>query len=213
MRRMTISNRALLAIGGITVLALAVPRWFLWLRYAGRIHVPADAPALPVAIVFGAGLRRDGTPTRVLADRVSAAAELYRAGRVQRLLLTGSARGLSYDEAGAMAALAVDLGVPVDSLWVDPAGDRTMVSCQRARDIFGVTEALLVTQRFHLPRALALCDAIGIRSEGVAADLGPYGARTRRFWELREYPASLVALLEAAYHRMASLPNPQLHDA
>ena len=207
------SKRTLLMLGGVAVLALALPKWLLWLRSSGRMHTPAEAPALPVAIVFGAGLRRNGTPTLVLADRVAVAAELYRLGKVQRLLLTGSTRGLSYDEAGSMAALAVDLGVTVDALWVDPFGDRTMLSCQRARDLFGVTEALLVTQRFHLPRALALCDALGIRSEGVTADLSHYGPRTQRFWELREYPASLVALLEAAFHRTAALPRLEPYDA
>jgi SanA protein len=208
-----LSNRTLLAIAAAAVVALTVPRWLLLYRYGGRIHTPAGAPPSKVAIVFGAGLRRDGSPTLVLADRVAAATDLYQRGLVERLLLTGSARGWSYDEAGAMAALAVDLGVPVEAIWVDPQGDRTMVSCRRARDVFGVTEALLVTQRFHLPRALALCDSLGIRSEGVAADLSPYGPRTRRFWELREYPASLVALLEAAFQRAASVPDSLPHDA
>ncbi|HET7010029.1 MAG TPA: ElyC/SanA/YdcF family protein [Anaerolineales bacterium] len=207
------SNRLLLALGGLTLLSLTLPRWLLWLRYAGRIHAPADSPAMPVAIVFGAGLRRDGTPTRVLADRVAAAAGLYEQGLVARLLLTGSASGLTYDEAGSMAAMAVDLGVPVDALWVDPFGQRTMTSCRRAREVFGITQALLVTQRFHLPRALALCDAVGIRAEGVASDLSRYGSRISRFWELREYPASLVALLEAAFHQVAALPGPDAHDA
>jgi vancomycin permeability regulator SanA len=207
-----ISNRLLLVLGASAIVVLTVPRWLMLARSSGRIHTPAGAPPSKVAVVFGAGLRRDGTPTRVLADRVEAAVDLYRRGTVGRLLLTGSAHGWSYDEAGAMAALAVERGVPVEAIWVDPLGDRTMVSCQRARDVFGVTEALLVTQRFHLPRALALCDSIGIRAEGVAADLSPYGVRTRRFWELREYPASLIALLEAAFHRAAA-PSIALHDA
>lgn len=208
-----LSSRTLLAIAASAVVALTVPRWLLVSRYSGRIHTPAGAPPSKVAIVFGAGLRRNGTPTLVLADRVAAAADLYRRGVVERLLLTGSARGWSYDEAGAMASLAVDLGVPVEALWVDPQGDRTMLSCRRARDIFGVTEALLVTQRFHLPRALALCDSLGIRSEGVAADLSAYGTRTRRFWELREYPASLVALIEAVFQRASSVPSSLPYDA
>src|SRR4030065_362464 len=86
------------------------------------ISPPETAPVSPVAIVFGAGLRRNGTPTQVLADRVVVAAALFHQGRVARLLLSGSTRGGGYDEAGAMAALAVDLGVPPEALWVDNGG-------------------------------------------------------------------------------------------
>jgi len=191
-----------MVVGGLAALALLVPRWLLWLRVSNRIHTTKSAPYAPVAIVFGAGLRRDGTPTLVLADRVAAAADLFHRGRVERLLLSGSVRGPTYDEAGAMAALAVELGVPADALWVDNGGVRTAASCQRARELFGITEAVLVTQTFHLPRALALCDAVGIRAQGVSADLSRYSVRSRRLWELREYPASLVALLESAYVRV-----------
>ncbi|HSB88480.1 MAG TPA: ElyC/SanA/YdcF family protein [Anaerolineales bacterium] len=204
--------RMWMAIIGVAAALLVVPRWLLWLRYSARIHPLESSPHAPVAIVFGAGLRRDGTPTLVLADRVAAAVELYRQGRVDRILLTGSVRGPGYDEAGAMAALAVELGAPAEALWVDTGGVRTASSCQRARDVFGVTQALLVTQAFHLPRALALCDSMGIRAQGVAADLSRYGSRSRRWWELREYPASLVALLESAYQQTTRRPV-TAHDA
>jgi vancomycin permeability regulator SanA len=202
-----------LVAGTIAALALVLPKWILWLRYSGRIHSPRNAPAAPVAIVFGAGLRRDGTPTVVLSDRVAAAASLFFQGRVQRLLLSGSTHGDGYDEAGAMAALAVELGVPAEALWVDTGGVRTAVSCQRARDVFGISAAVLVTQTFHLPRALALCNSIGIRAEGVSADLSRYSSRSRQVWNLREYPASLVALVESALNRMTWRPRTAPHDA
>ena len=100
-----------------------------------------------------------------------------------------------------MAALAEELGVPRDAIVLDPGGVRTFESCLRARILLGVHSALLVSQRFHLPRALALCSAQGIEASGVAADRSFYSARSRRFWELREYPASLVAVFEALLSR------------
>lgn len=179
---------------------LALPRWAFGWRFGGRIFSAADAPARPVAIVYGAGLRRDGRPTTVLADRIQAAADLYRLGKVDRLLMSGTVRE-GYDEPRAMADAAEMLGVPATDIWIDPAGVRTLDSCARAASLFGVRSALLVTQRYHLPRALALCSALGIEADGVAADLSTYSLRSRRFWELREYPASLVAAIEALFAR------------
>ena len=182
---------ALLLLG-----VLALPKWVLGWQFGRRIISPAEAPLSPVAIVFGAGLRRDGTPTTVLADRVETAAELFLAGKVERLLMTGSVRA-GYDEPAAMAARAEELGVPRQAIVLDPGGVRTFESCLRAREILGVRSALLVSQRFHLPRALALCEAQGIEASGVAADRSTYSVRARSFWELREFPASLVAVFEA----------------
>ena len=191
---------------GIIAAALLLPRLTLVRRYASQIFSLASAPTRTTAIVFGAGLRRDGTPTLVLADRVAAAAALYRQDSVQSLLLSGSTRGGSYDEAEAMRALAVDLGVAPADILLDKLGTRTLETCLRARQAFGVRSALLVTQRFHLPRALVLCEALGIEADGVQADLSRYSTRSRWFWELRELPASLVAVVDAARARLALQP-------
>jgi vancomycin permeability regulator SanA len=188
----------------VALAALLVPRLMLLQRYARGIVAPADAPTRATAIVFGAGLRRDGTPTLVLADRVAAAARLYHEGRVQSLFLSGSARGQAYDEAEAMRRLAVELGVDPQDILVDKQGTRTLETCLRARQAFGIRSALLVTQRFHLPRALVLCEAMGIEADGVQADLSRYSTRSRWLWELRELPASLVTMLDAARIRSAS---------
>ena len=186
---------------GVTAAALLLPRLALVQRYAARIFTAAAAPGGTTAIVFGAGLRRDGTPTTVLADRVTTAATLYHQGRVQYLLLSGSTRGQRYDEAEAMRTLALRLGVPEEAIQVDKEGNRTLETCQRAARAFGVRSALLVTQRFHLPRALVLCEAVGVQAAGVEADLSRYSTRSRWFWEMRELPASFVALVEAAQAR------------
>lgn len=188
-------------------LALALPRAVVVRLYADSIHTPETAPARPVAIVFGAGLRRDGSPSQVLADRVAAAAALYLQGRVESLLLTGSALSATRDEPAAMRQLAISLGVPEHAIRLDRQGDRTFASCQRAISIFGVSQALLVTQRFHLPRALAICHGLGIQAEGVAADRHAYSRRAQSYWNLREIPATLAAVLETYLARLAPPPS------
>src|SRR5512137_1775670 len=125
--------------------ALLAPRLILIRRYAGAMLTPAEAPTRPTAIVFGAGLRRNGTPTQVLADRVATAAALYHQGKVQWLFLSGSARGEGYDEAEAMRAFAIALGVNPQAILMDKQGTRTLETCMRARTAFGIQSALLVT--------------------------------------------------------------------
>jgi len=183
--------------------ALLLPRFALIRRYSDQIFSTDSAPSRTTAIVFGAGLRRDGTPTLVLADRVAAAASLYHRGTVQSILLSGSTRAESYDEAEAMRALAVQLGVDPADILLDKHGTRTLETCLRASQSFGIRSALLVTQRFHLPRALVLCEALGMEADGVQADLSRYSTRSRWFWEMRELPASLVAVLDAVRARQA----------
>ncbi len=185
------------AAAAFLLVLLALPRWAFGLRYGRLITTPDAAPDRPVALVFGAGLRRDGTPTTVLADRVRTAARLYHQGQARLLLLSGSDLSRFGDETEAMKALAIELGVPPEAIVVDPGGHRTFATCQRARQIFGVREAVLVTQGYHLPRALATCRALGIDAVGAAADLHAYGRRAQAYWHLREYPASLVAVWES----------------
>ena len=180
--------------GLLAIFLLSLPRWILNMRYSDRILSPEEARIMPTAVVFGAGLRRDGRPTTVLADRVSTAVSLYQQGKVKTLLMSGSSNTSGYDEAAAMLEFALRLGVPQEDILVDPEGDRTYLTCARAKKIFGVERALLITQRYHLPRALILCDALSIESEGVAADLRPYSAQT--MWSVREIGATFRALWE-----------------
>ena len=159
-----------------------------------RIFSVADSPKAPVAIVFGAGLNYDGTPTAVLRDRVSTAADLYFDGKVQKLLMTGDNRFLDYNEPGGMYEYAVELGVPEEDIVLDYGGRRTYDSCYRASAIFGVTDAILVTQRYHLPRALFLCNQLNIQSSGVVAEKLPYPRRSLLIWKTREIAATLISL-------------------
>lgn len=187
--------RNLLILGTALAALLVVPGRIIDKLYSGRIHASEDAPSNQVAIVFGAGLRRDGRPTDVLADRIETALALYHAGLIEKILFSGSSRADGYNEPEAMLAYALEMGFdPADGL-LDPGGDRTFLTCLRAREVFGIEKATLITQRFHLPRALVLCDAVGIEAAGVASDLRTY--RAQQFWDLRESFATIRALWDA----------------
>jgi vancomycin permeability regulator SanA len=138
----------------------------------GRVYPPTQVEPREVAIVFGAALG-----SQLLRDRVATGAQLFHAGKVKHLLLTGDNRRRSYDEPAAMRRIALELGVPASALTLDYAGRRTYDSCVRARRIFEVdgASAILVTQQFHLPRALYLCDRLGLAGAiGVSADRHRY---------------------------------------
>ncbi len=168
-----------------------LPRVITSFYSINRIYQIEDAPKKRLAIVFGAGLRRNGTPTAVLRGRVETAADLYFTGKVEKLLMSGDNRVLEYNEPEAMRQYALSLGVPDEAIAMDYAGRRTYDTCYRAKEIFGVDDVLLVTQEFHLPRALFLCNALGLEVLGVEAD-------TRRFWSLSLFIWNVRELLATA---------------
>jgi SanA protein len=170
--------------------------WVHW-RVDSLVYERVEAlPPIDVALVLGAGLWADGSPTPALHDRVATAADLYRAGRVKKLLLSGDNRFERYNEPEAMRQLATQLGVPDEDIVLDYAGRRTYDSCYRASRIFEVTHVVVVTQRFHLDRALYLCDRLGVEAVGVVADRRVYTAPYRQWWWLREVGALVKAWLD-----------------
>lgn len=195
----------LIIIGLVT---FGLPRVITTIIARNKIESVATSPGRKIAIVFGAGLLRDGTPSPVLRDRVSTAAQLYFAGKVQKILMSGDNRFVDYNEPASMQAYAIELGVPPEAIVLDYAGRRTYDTCYRAKHIFGLEEAILVTQNFHLTRALFTCNGIGLQSIGVAADMRSYHPRSLTIWNLREMPASLVALWQV----WVSHPLPVLGD-
>jgi vancomycin permeability regulator SanA len=197
-----------LALVGLVTVLLTLPRLITALHASSRIVTVEETPTKPVAIVFGAGLTRDGRATRVLRDRVETAAQLYLAGKVQKLLMSGDNRFDDYNEPQAMKNYALELGVPEDDIVLDYAGRRTYDTCYRAGKIFGVKEALLVTQGFHLPRALYSCNHLGVNATGIAAQNHYFLKRSRAYWTLRELIATPVALWEVHI----SHPFPVLGD-
>lgn len=194
----------------ITALVAVLPQLVTRIYSMPRLYSIAQAPAAPVAIVFGAGLRRDGTPSPVLRDRINTAVELYTAGKVQKLLMSGDNRFIEYNEPGAMRDYAISQGIPPDDIVLDYAGRRTYDTCYRAKDIFKVESAILVTQGFHLPRAVYVCNRLGVPAVGVSADVRQYRPFSRLYWGMRETAATLIALWEV--HVSQPLPvlgNPE----
>ncbi|WP_399884712.1 vancomycin high temperature exclusion protein [Streptomyces sp. BBFR51] len=150
------------------VLALLPATW-MRLVTGDRLRTTADVPRTEVAVVFGAGLW-DGEPSPYLAHRLDAAAELYRAGRIEVVLVSGDNSREEYDEPDAMRAYLVRHGVPDGRIVSDYAGFDTWDSCVRAKKIFGVDRAVLISQGFHIRRAVALCQEAGVASYGVGVD-------------------------------------------
>ncbi|MFC9622572.1 vancomycin high temperature exclusion protein [Streptomyces sp. NPDC056930] len=150
------------------VAALAPTTWMYSVADA-RVRTTADAPAQQVAMVFGAGLW-EGKPSPYLANRLNAAAELYRDGKVKVVLVTGDNSRKEYDEPDAMRTYLRAHGVPDERIVSDFAGFDTWDSCVRAKKIFGVDRAVLVSQGFHIRRAIALCRTAGIDAYGVGVD-------------------------------------------
>ena len=182
----------ILAVTGFVTLLLTIPRMVTALHASARVEAVEDALPKQVAIVFGAGLTRSGAPTRVLRDRVETAAQLYFAGNVEKLLMSGDNRFEDYNEPQAMKDYALSLGVPEEAIVLDYAGRRTYDTCYRAREIFQLDQAILVTQGFHLPRALYTCNQLGLDATGVAAQNHYFLKRSRAFWNLRELIATPV---------------------
>ncbi|HET9906948.1 MAG TPA: ElyC/SanA/YdcF family protein [Anaerolineales bacterium] len=188
--------RFVLAVGMLGVLGVILPRLITTIYSMNRIYQKDDAPSERLAIVFGAGLRRDGTPTPILRDRVETAASLYFSGRVEKLLMSGDNSFLNYNEPESMRQYAISLGVPEDAIAMDYAGRRTYDTCYRAKAVFGMQSALLVTQKFHLPRALFLCNALGLKAYGVEANNRNYRDGALFIWNFREQLATVGAFLD-----------------
>jgi SanA protein len=194
----------------LATLAVAAPlalRAWVGLRYAARIYSGVAAtPPMPLAIVFGAGYWPSGRLSEALADRMDTAIDLYKAGRVNKLLLTGDNRFVDYNEPARMAEYALAHGIPSEDLVLDYAGRRTYDSCYRAGAIFGVERAVLVTQAFHLPRALYTCERLGMTAVGIVADRHRYVYGS--WYRLRE----LFALARAWWDLNVLRPLPVLGD-
>jgi vancomycin permeability regulator SanA len=160
-RRWWVAAAALVALG----LGPAVVVWgSTWTTAHGSA---ASTPPRPVAIVLGAGVGADGRPSPFLDERIGVAVQLYRQGSVKALLMSGDNSRTDYDEVGAMAVRAEQLGVPASAIVTDHAGFDTYSSCYRARSVWGITAAVVVSQPFHVGRAVWLCQRLGVDAVGA----------------------------------------------
>lgn len=200
--------RGLFLIFGLFVLVASFP--FVWNRwvdhnYSADIYSLEEAPADRVAIVYGAAVYRNGRLSPMLQDRVDTAIALYNAGKVERLLFSGDNSSPAYNEPGRMLEYAMSRGVPAGAIQPDYGGWRTYDTCYRARHIFQVESAILVTQEFHLPRALFTCRSLGVEVVGVAADQRSYHPVSLAWSENREFLANMRALADVIIRRPANV--------
>lgn len=143
-----------------------------------------DADAI---VVLGASVLSDGTPSRILQDRLDAAIELYFAGAAPKLIMSGDNSTVSYNEVRGMKNYAISQGVPSEDVFCDHAGFSTYETMYRARHVFGAERIVIATQTYHLYRAIYDANGLGMEAIGVASDYRTYSGQA--WYDLREIPA------------------------
>jgi SanA protein len=203
LRRWPRLSRAALAGFGLLVAIVGLANAYVLLgtsdEATGNV---ADVPHEQVAIVPGAGVTPDGRMSMMLADRVHQAVALWHAGKVDRILVSGDHHTWSYDEPDTMRKALVRAGIPGRVIFEDHAGFDTWATMVRARNIFGVKSAVIVTQGFHMPRALYLAEAAGLDATGLTADLHPYGIQGAKS-DVREVLSRVKAVADVALNTPA----------
>lgn len=210
------STRLILYLGLFAVFILFLLRLIFLLYAAPRSFSLEEVAVRRVAIIFGAGLRPDGSAGPVLRDRVETAVKLYKAGKVDKMLMSGDNRFVEHNEPEAMRQYALSFDIPDEDIVLDYAGRRTYDSCYRAREIFQVESAILVTQPFHMARALYLCNSFGVESVGVQADNHYFRKISRMYWNTREFFATSQAVWDVMVARplpVLGVPEPIFADA
>lgn len=173
---------------------------FLIIKNESRSFIYTDFQEVPhtiVAIIPGAYVAEDGTLSPVLKDRVNAAIKLYSAKKVDKILVTGDNSTLTYNEVNPVRDYLLAEGILDQDIFLDHAGFDTYSSMYRARDVFLIDSAVIVTQSFHLPRVVFTARRLGISAFGYSADNGSYLFRNN----IREYFADVKAVLNLTLHR------------
>ena len=199
-RRLVVSVVIVVVVVSISPFAIAQ------IAAAGRQQTVDTVEAHDVAIVFGAGLEADGTPSPYLRARLQVAVDLYTAGKVKVILVSGDNLTTSHNEPASMTRWLVEQGVPESKIVQDYAGEDTYSTCMRANKVFGVTSAILVTQGYHMPRAIATCRMLGVDVVGVG-DTTVKADRPEVWWKywFREIPADANMIWEVVTHRQPIL--------
>ncbi|MEI6462143.1 MAG: ElyC/SanA/YdcF family protein [bacterium] len=158
-------------------------------------------PESYTALVLGAGLEGDG-PSDMLRDRIVSAVELYKAGKVKKLIMSGDNRFEDHNEPKVMIETANKLGVPLSDMQADYAGRRTYDSCYRLKNIFSQTSTIIVTQSFHITRAVFTCESLGVKSVGFVSDNDKYSTETWNYYKFRD----ILGLVKSVYDLWISSP-------
>ena len=190
--KLVLGGAALAVLSGLLV---AIANVYVLAGGGGSTSDVAAVPRTEVAIVPGALVEPDGDLSTMLGDRVEQAVRLWRAGKVEKILVSGDHGTWEYDEPDAMRMALVHEGVPPRDVFEDHAGFDTWATMVRARRIFGVRRAVVVTQGFHMPRALFLADQAGIEATGLTSDLSPYGFQGKKS-DVREVLSRVKAVAD-----------------
>lgn len=195
LRKLVFTALALLVVAAAAALAIDLRV----LRIGRALIVPAgQARPAQAALVLGALVFPDGGVSDMVADRLITAYDLYQRGLVSKILVSGDHGHTDYDEVNTMRRWLEARGVPTADIFMDHAGFNTYNSMVRARAVFQVQSAIVITQRFHLPRALYLARAEGLQVQGVVADRQVY--RGAAYYEWRETVARIKAFTDVLLH-------------
>lgn len=157
-----------------------------------------DVPHAQAAVILGAAIKKDGTLSPILQDRVKAAIKLYQAKKVEKILVSGDNSTVSHNEVNPVRKYLLDNGVLDEDIFLDHAGFDTYSSMYRARDVFKAESITIVTQSFHLPRSIFIAHALGIDANGFNADNGHYKLNNY----LREMLANVKAVFNLIFNRV-----------
>ena len=190
-----------IGIAGLAAVAGSVS--FVRTLSAGHIYTESDVPAAPVALVLGAQVSPDGRPSAFLAARLDLAKRLYDSGLIKMIIVSGDHLAPEFDEPAAMRNYLIEAGVPTEKLIADAGGFDTYESCLRAKRILNLSQLIIVTQSYHLVRAVATCRALGIDATGI----GDNSARqhTIPWWQgvIRDQLACVKTVVD-----LATRPDP-----
>ena len=177
---------------------------FVRVRSARHLYSPDTVPTRPVGLVLGAQVYRDGRPSPFLAARLDLAIALFERGKIAAIIVSGDHQAPEYDEPLAMQTYLIGRGVPAEKIVRDGGGLDTYDSCVRAWRLFGVRAVTVLTQSYHLPRAVATARAVGLDAVGVGDESVRAGSRSWRRGVIREQPACVKAILDLAWGHDAS---------
>jgi SanA protein len=185
---------------GALMLALSIIPAVVFFKTKSAIHNTADhIPSKQFGIVLGAGLTQDHTPGAYLQQRLADAVLLYQSGKIKKILLTGDNQRHTYDEISAMNNYLLAEGIPQNVIYGDYAGFDTYSSVERASKIFGIKEAVFISQQFHLPRTLYIAEYKNMHAIGFCSKKS-YG---RKYNFIREWPATVKSFIDCHLNRKA----------
>lgn len=156
----------------------------------------AELKDVDCILVLGCQVKEDGTPSHMLRDRLTRGIEVYYRGAAPKLLMSGDHGREDYNEVGTMKQIAMEAGIESSDIFMDHAGFSTYESIYRAKEIFGVRKMIIITQEYHLYRALYIAEKLGVEAYGIASDYNTYAGQSMR--EVREILARCKDFVTAA---------------